>query len=178
MTHIQTVTGLFPVEKLERVLMHEHIVLGYAGWFYDPAYAHFDHDRAERQTLTRLQQLRDLGVNLVVDPCPMELGRNPDFMQEMSVKSGVQIMCSTGFDLQARGYLSAFRTASAEEIRDIYLAEIKEAYRIRRDSQKRKSRLNIGFFGDVSITADGKEIRLEERIGGRYGNHGILIRVV
>lgn len=103
MTHIQTVTGLFPVEKLERVLMHEHIVLGYAGWFYDPAYAHFDHDRAERQTLTRLQQLRDLGVNLVVDPCPMELGRNPDFMQEMSVKSGVQIMCSTGFDLQARG---------------------------------------------------------------------------
>ena len=126
MTHIQTVTGLFPVEKLERVLMHEHIVLGYAGWFYDPAYAHFDHDRAERQTLTRLQQLRDLGVNLVVDPCPMELGRNPYFMQEMSVKSGVQIMCSTGFDLQARGYLSAFRTASAEEIRDIYLAEIKD----------------------------------------------------
>ena len=57
-------------------------------------------------------------------PVQSSWGRNPVFMQEMSVKSGVQIMCSTGFDLEARGYLSAFRTATAEEIRDIYLYEI------------------------------------------------------
>ena len=123
-TEIQTVTGRFPIEKLENVLMHEHIVLGYAGWFYDPRCAEFRHDEAERQTLDRLKKLRDRGVNLVVDPCPIELGRNPAFMQEVSEKSGVQIMCSTGFDLEARGCMSAFRNASAEEIRDIYLYEI------------------------------------------------------
>lgn len=123
-TTIQTTTGPFPIDRLENVLMHEHIVLGYAGWFYDPRCAEFDHDAAEKQTLDRLKKLRDRGVNLVVDPCPIELGRNPGFMQEMSVKSGVQIMCSTGFDLEARGCLSAFRNASAEEIRDIYLYEI------------------------------------------------------
>jgi len=121
---IQTTTGLFPIEKLEKVLMHEHIVLGYAGWFYDPRCAQFDHDTAERDTLDRLKKLRDRGVNLVVDPCPIELGRNPAFMQEMSEKSGVQIMCSTGFDLEARGCMSAFRNATAEEICDIYLYEI------------------------------------------------------
>ena len=121
---IQTTTGQFSIQKLEKVLMHEHIVLGYAGWFYDPRCAEFDHAKAEEKTLDRLKRLRDYGVNLVVDPCPIELGRNPVFMQEMSVKSGVQIMCSTGFDLEARGYLSAFRTATAEEIRDIYLYEI------------------------------------------------------
>lgn len=102
-TTIQTTTGIFPIEKLENVLMHEHIVLGYAGWFYDPRCAEFNHAVAEQQTLDRLKKLRDRGVNLVVDPCPIELGRNPAFMQEMSAKSGVQIMCSTGFDLEARG---------------------------------------------------------------------------
>lgn len=123
-TTIQTTTGLFPIDKLENVLMHEHIVLGYAGWFYDPRCAEFNHAAAEQQTLDRLKKLRDRGVNLVVDPCPIELGRNPAFMQEMSAKSGVQIMCSTGFDLEARGCMSAFRNATAEELRDIYLYEI------------------------------------------------------
>lgn len=123
---IQTVTGPLAVQRLERVLMHEHIVLGYAGWFYDPRCTVFDHDKAQRQTLDRLKKLRDRGVNLVVDPCPIELGRAPAFMQEMSQKSGVHIVCSTGFDLQARGYLSAFREATAEEICDIYLSEIRE----------------------------------------------------
>lgn len=123
-TTIQTTTGLFPIDKLENVLMHEHIVLGYAGWFYDPRCAEFDHDTAEKQTLDRLKKLRDRGVNLVVDPCPIELGRNPAFMQEMSVKSGVQIMCSTGFDLEARGCMSAFRNATAQELSEIYLYEI------------------------------------------------------
>ena len=86
---IQTTTGQFSIQKLEKVLMHEHIVLGYAGWFYDPRCAEFDHAKAEEKTLDRLKRLRDYGVNLVVDPCPIELGRNPVFMQEMSVKSGV-----------------------------------------------------------------------------------------
>lgn len=133
---IQTTTGQFSIQKLEKVLMHEHIVLGYAGWFYDPRYAEFDHAKAEEKTLDRLKRLRDYGVNLVVDPCPIELGRNPVFMQEMSVKSGVQIMCSTGFDLEARGYLSAFRTATAEEIRDIYLYEVENGIGPERDKAR------------------------------------------
>lgn len=74
---IQTTTGQFSIQKLEKVLMHEHIVLGYAGWFYDPRCAEFDHAKAEEKTLDRLKRLRDYGVNLVVDPCPIELGRNP-----------------------------------------------------------------------------------------------------
>lgn len=123
-TTIQTTTGLFPIDKLENVLMHEHIVLGYAGWFYDPRCAEFDYAAAEKQTLDRLKKLRDRGVNLVIDPCPIELGRNPAFMRDMSEKSGVQIMCSTGFDLEARGCLSAFRNATADEIADVYLYEI------------------------------------------------------
>ena len=63
---IQTTTGQFSIQKLEKVLMHEHIVLGYAGWFYDPRCAEFDHAKAEEKTLDRLKRLRDYGVNLVV----------------------------------------------------------------------------------------------------------------
>ena len=47
---IQTTTGQFSIQKLEKVLMHEHIVLGYAGWFYDPRCAEFDHAKAEEKT--------------------------------------------------------------------------------------------------------------------------------
>ena len=68
MNTVRTVTGEFPVDKLQKVLMHEHIVLGYAGWFYDPRCAEFDYKTAEEQTLLRLSQLKERGVNLVVDP--------------------------------------------------------------------------------------------------------------
>lgn len=126
MNTVRTVTGEFPVEKLKKVLMHEHIVLGYAGWFYDPRCARFDYKTAEEQTLMRLGQLKERGVNMVIDPCPMELGRNPEFMQDMSRKSGMEIVCSTGFDLQERGYLSAFRGATVEDIYEIYMYEIEK----------------------------------------------------
>ena len=49
---IQTTTGQFSIQKLEKVLMHEHIVLGYAGWFYDPRCAEFDHAKAEERRWT------------------------------------------------------------------------------------------------------------------------------
>ena len=35
--------------------MHEHIVLGYAGWFYDPRCAEFDHAKAEEKTLDKAE---------------------------------------------------------------------------------------------------------------------------
>ncbi len=72
-------------------------------------------------------------------------------------------------------YRSIVRYAEEHEIESEYLAEIKEAYRIRRDSQKRKSRLNIGFFGDVSITADGKEIQWKTRKSKELFLHYLLV---
>ena len=52
-TTIQTVTGQFPIERLENILMHEHIVLGYAGWFYNP--------RCAELTTTRQKSRRSTG---------------------------------------------------------------------------------------------------------------------
>ena len=37
----------------------------------------------------------------------------------------------------------------------------------------KETEIKVSYINDPE-----KEIRLEERIGGRYGNHGILIRVV
>ncbi len=104
--------------------MHEHIVLGYAGWFYDPRCAEFDHAKAEEKDAGQAEAPARLRVKFGGGSRPIELGRNPVFMQEMSVKSGVQNMCSTGFDFRGPRIFVGIPTATAEEIRDIYLYEI------------------------------------------------------
>lgn len=126
MNHIRTVCGDVHPTEIRKVLMHEHIVLGYAGWFYDPTIAPFDHSEAMDAALSRMEDLKERGVNLIVDPTPIELGRDAEFVQDVSSRSGMHIVCSTGFDLEARGGLSAIRHCTPDDILEIYMKEIEE----------------------------------------------------
>ena len=96
---VQTVTGPIPVERLGRTLMHEHLFIAFAGAEFDPT-AVFDRAAFIAEAVRRLVQLRtEHGVRSFVDPCPIELGRDVTVMKEISEKSGMHIICTTGFYL-------------------------------------------------------------------------------
>jgi phosphotriesterase-related protein len=131
MQTVQTVTGACSPDTLGTTLMHEHLLIGWPGW---EAYASEEPGRrAERIAVCveRMAELRSLGVRALVDPCPIDLGRDVELMAEVAERSGVRIVCATGLykeDFGAPAYFkfrSQFGDAVAE-MADLFVHELNE----------------------------------------------------
>ena len=121
---VQTVTGTIPVSALGRTLMHEHLYISFAGAEYDPG-AIFDRPAFIAEAVRRLVEMREVhGVRSFVDPCPIELGRDAAMLREISEKSGMHIICTTGFYFEEMGLPPYWRARSEEEIAALYIREI------------------------------------------------------
>ena len=121
---VQTVTGPIPVTALGRTMMHEHLFISFAGAEYDPT-AIFDRPAFVAEATKRLRELREVhGVRSFVDPCPIELGRDAGLMREISEKSGMHIICTTGFYFEELGLPPYWRARTADEIAELYISEI------------------------------------------------------
>src|SRR5437868_6635027 len=109
MKSVQTVTGACRTEELGVTLMHEHLLVGWPGWE-----AHDPDDRAARRErvalcVERLRELHGLGVRTLVDPCPMDLGRDVAFTAEVAALSPVRIVCATGLYKEDQGAAPYFK---------------------------------------------------------------------
>ena len=78
MSTIHTVTGPCRAADLGITLMHEHLIIGWPGWESDGAAPVWDRAEAKRMCVDRMQELKALGVTALVDPCPIDLGRDVD----------------------------------------------------------------------------------------------------
>lgn len=120
---INTVLGSKLPEELGLTMMHEHLLVRQPGADLDPQ-AVFDRAQAIANCTDQLKALREFGVQTLVDPLPMELGRDPELMAEVSQRSGVNIICSTGFFNEDRGIPVYWRFRSVDEIEDLFLHDI------------------------------------------------------
>lgn len=121
---VQTVTGPIPVQKLGRTLMHEHLFIAFPGAWLDPI-AKFDRSQVIEEATKRLVKLRtECGLRTFVDPCPIEIGRDVTIMKEISEKSGVHVVCTTGFYTEQLGLPSYWRFRTVDEIAEFYIHEI------------------------------------------------------
>lgn len=122
---LNTVCGPVTADKLGRILVHEHIRIGFAGWELDPR-GHIQHDEEVSRAVMRMNELLEFGVHTFVDPCPIELGRDVRLMREVAEKTGMNIVCSTGFyhEEDAAGIPPYWRVRWPEEIAELYLHEI------------------------------------------------------
>src|SRR3954467_7172210 len=125
MATVQTVTGPAESADLGRTLVHEHIRISYAGEELDPTYSW---DRAETvaRAVDKMGELLDAGFRTFVDPCPIELGRDPELYAEISSRSGMRIVCTTGFYTEHLGSGLPFywRARDPEEIAELYVQEL------------------------------------------------------
>ena len=83
---VQTVTGRVRPEALGRTLIHEHVLIGFPGWNLDAFAPKFVRADAMARAEDQMHELRDLGIGTFVDPCPMDLGRDVEFLAELTGK--------------------------------------------------------------------------------------------
>lgn len=125
-TAIQTVNGTAKPEELGVTLVHEHVLVGFPGWNLDRKAPRFRREEAMARAVDRMQELKDAGVGTFVDPCPMDLGRDAEFLAELAQRSGMRIVCTTGAYYEEAGITHTFRQLPLEEIVEIYVGEIQE----------------------------------------------------
>ena len=122
---INTVTGRIQPSDLGLTLVHEHLLIGFPGWFLDSV-APFKRKEALSRAVDKLQELRGLGVKTFVDPCPGDLGRDVEFMAEVAQRSGMQILCATGAYKFDQGISYTFKAMTVEQIEEVYIRELTE----------------------------------------------------
>jgi phosphotriesterase-related protein len=123
MSELMTVTGPVPADALGRVLVHEHILLALPGDDLDPD-STWTRESCVSIAVERMQQLQAFGVKTFVDPCAIELGRDPELMAEVAERSGMNIVCATGFFHEVLGIPFFWRMRTSEEVAELYLHEI------------------------------------------------------
>jgi phosphotriesterase-related protein len=131
MRTVHAVTGPIAADTLGTTLMHEHLAIGYPG-FEAEAVA----DRAARREyvarcVERMQELRGHGLRTLVDPCPIDLGRDVELMAEVAQASGVHIVCATGLYKEDEGAAAYFKFRqhwgdALGEMADLFVRELTE----------------------------------------------------
>jgi phosphotriesterase-related protein len=106
---VETVLGRRRPSELGITLMHEHLIIGWPGWEFDAAAPAFDRVEVRRRCVERMLELKELGLRTMLDPCPMDLGRDVEIMAEVAQTTGVNIVCATGLYKEDQGAAPYFR---------------------------------------------------------------------
>jgi len=100
---VQTVTGPLALDALGRTLMHEHLVIGYPGWEADTIRPGPTRDEMRAVCIDRIEEMKAAGITAMLDPCPNDLGRDVEFIAEVSQHTRFPIVCATGLYKQDEG---------------------------------------------------------------------------
>jgi phosphotriesterase-related protein len=113
---VQTVAGPLDASKLGFTLTHEHICR-------TPPASPRGKANFVAKAVAKLEEARDAGIDTIIDVTPFDVGRNVRFGEEVSRKSGMQIVACTGQHFFAPEFYDA---RSVEEITEIFIREIEE----------------------------------------------------
>ena len=102
---INTVTGPVDIDRLGPTLMHEHLVIGFAGWESDTLHPGPTRNQMIAICCDKVRQMQECGVRSMVDPCPNDLGRDVTLAAEVASRTGFNIICATGLYKQDEGGL-------------------------------------------------------------------------
>jgi phosphotriesterase-related protein len=125
-TKVQLTDGTVEVSALGKTLIHEHVLVGMPGWNMDLKAPKFIRSEAMARAVDRIHELHAYGCNSIIDPCPMDIGRDAEFIAEVAQRSGINIVCATGVYNEFEGMPYTFRTMPAEDILELYVKEITE----------------------------------------------------
>ncbi len=126
---INTVLGPISPAELGVTLVHEHIAFGYPGWEGDQTIAPFDRRAIVENGVALLQQLKGLGLRTYVDATPVDGGRNIEVLKEISEKSEVNIICSTGYYFEEEGASAYWKFRATlgdvrDELYELFMTEV------------------------------------------------------
>ncbi len=118
---INTVLGKIDKFELGNVLCHEHVIIDLTG-------VRGDIDSALTDTCTMASELalaNDSGIDSIIEVTNIGMGRDVKKLEEVSKKTGINIIASTGF-YTIPYYPEYIFTKTAEELSQIMIKEIVE----------------------------------------------------
>ena len=119
MVKVNTVLGPIAAEDLGVTLVHEHVLYGYPGWEGDRTIAPFDRQTIVANGVAMMEQLKALGMKSYIDVTALDGARNVEVLKEVSEKSGVNIICATGYYYEGEGSPTYWKfRGSLGDIRD------------------------------------------------------------
>ena len=120
---LKTVLGNISANEVGAALCHEHICC-YSEYLYMMSGRDYlDFEKLEDRAVAELKRLKEkYGLNMFVDCTPVNIGRNVELLRRVSEKSGVYIVCSTGFYYNDETVLFA---SSAESLAEHIIKDAK-----------------------------------------------------
>lgn len=128
---VNTVLGPVSVDDLGKTLVHEHFIFGYPGYAGDSTLGGFNYETASNDCIKAIEQIRAHGVKTVIDATPNDCGRDPKFLRDISEKTGLNIICATGYYNEDEGcsayYKRFIRLSDGKKaIYEMFMKEITE----------------------------------------------------
>ncbi len=111
--------------------MHEHLLIGYAGWDVDSVRPGPSRRETVKICVDRVEELKAGGIDSMLDPCPADLGRDVTLMAEVAERTGFNIICATGLYKEAEGATAYWKFRSnfgpqSEAMAEVFIREISE----------------------------------------------------
>lgn len=129
MSSVETVRGAVATGSLGRTLMHEHVfvldpeALQNYGCAFGPSY--WDEDVRVEDAIAKLRALREGGIETIVDPTVVGLGRCIPRIQRINAEVDINIVVATG--LYAFLELPQFyRYRSPDQLAELFVRDIRE----------------------------------------------------
>lgn len=118
---VQTVLGPIDPAKLGFTLPHEHIFAGSAGILETWPTLVGGRAAFRDRVVEKLETMKAEGVDTIVDVTPSDIGRDIRFLEDVSRRSGVQIVACTGHWLNPSLTMAA---RTVDELADFFRLEI------------------------------------------------------
>jgi phosphotriesterase-related protein len=107
---VQTARGELPVAQLGHTLMHEHIFNTSAEIEFSGLDRYWDEEREVARAVAKLDELKGLGIDTLVDCTAPGLGRNIRAIAKVAERTPLNVVVATGlYAPQALPYYFAFR---------------------------------------------------------------------
>jgi phosphotriesterase-related protein len=121
MRGIPSVTGIVAPADLGQVLVHEHIACAAAGVTRSVVSLAGGRAGLVERGVLALESARDAGVRTIVDATPFDLGRDVELLAEVSQRSGVTVLASTGHWLLPTVFML---NRSVAELAELFVADL------------------------------------------------------
>ena len=107
--YVQTVTGKVAAKDIGRCLTHQHVLFGYPGW-EGAVLSPFSWEETMKKAVKVLLDARErCGLQTVVDATPADCGRNVAFLKELSERTEINIIASSGYYYEGEGAPAYFK---------------------------------------------------------------------
>jgi len=122
MTTVSSVLGALDTANLGFTLMHEHVMLAWAGISQD--YPELLGGNLVERAVNALKKTKEGGVDTIVDATTLDLGRNINLLAEVSRRSGVNIIATTGWHMTFPPF--RWTGISADQLAEVFIREIEQ----------------------------------------------------